>query len=283
MFKAARAIGAVQFAVEPEGFQPIEANDSVSSQIEAAALNKTEAVSQVVNHRIVLDVARKRIFGLLGEKMYDENIDVVAVKELGQNSFDAIKAKEQSSPPKDYTPLISAAWDRRSGPKGTVQFQIFDNGIGMTVDVIKNALFTIGGTNKNNILNSSGGFGLAKIGIFSAAENIYVESARDGKLNKVNITRKDLLGDEGFDIEESSYEGPSYTNIIIDFPSEINGNKLHGRSIKAGSFLHDSAILIENGFSVRKAQFLLAAPEAGTEATITREQAESVITNKGGH
>ncbi len=49
----------------------------------------------------------------------------------------------------------------------------------MSPEIIKSAFFTLGGSHKQS-KNSSGGFGLAKISMFRAAQEIFIQTVKDG-------------------------------------------------------------------------------------------------------
>ena len=106
-----------------------------------------------------LGVNKEQLITLLGSTMYQSGRQEVAVKELMQNAFDAVKiAKSQG---KIERGTINVVIDTKNR---TVK--VSDNGTGMTPEIVQKAFFTIGGSYKGDNVDSrlkSGGLGLAKM------------------------------------------------------------------------------------------------------------------------
>lgn len=100
----------------------------------------------------------------LGANMYTKPVPWVVTKESLQNSVDAVRGRENAR----ITVDINTTENR---------FVIHDNGSGMTPDVAANAFMDPGGSEKPG--GSSGGYGLAKVGLFSNAERIVMETVAD--------------------------------------------------------------------------------------------------------
>jgi len=92
---------------------------------------------------------------LLGEKLYDNRLDAILVRELLQNAVDAGK---KGSPIDIYTNYHGS------------EFEIIveDRGCGMSEDTLVNVFLNIGGSYKPNNEDSTGGFGIAKVALFNA-------------------------------------------------------------------------------------------------------------------
>jgi len=154
---------------------------------------------------------KKRMLQLLGSKMYEAPIAQVAVKELLQNSFDAVKAMTT-----------------KTGEEGKIDFkvdydertiEIRDNGVGMTPDIVKNAFLTVGGTSKEGlgVGESSGGFGLAKVQFLLGSERIELETTRDGLTTTINTTNFELYNGS-FKLKKEHTNKPNGTMVRITIP-----------------------------------------------------------------
>lgn len=109
----------------------------------------------------------------LGTKLYTQPTWWVLIKELLQNAMDAnateIKINTNFS---DY-----------------IDFK--DNGCGMTEDQLLNTFLTVGGTDKNHRENTIGGFGIAKLAIFSC-DNFTVQSGHYALTKDILLNHKPL-------------------------------------------------------------------------------------------
>ena len=119
------------------------------------------------NSNIGIQFNMQQMLNMLSASLYKDSVLRVATRELLQNSFDAVKHRPD--------PRIDVRYSDR-----VLEFK--DNGIGMSPDTVRNVFFTIGGTAKEGLDPSerSGGFGIAKVQFFMAAEHLHVESVRDG-------------------------------------------------------------------------------------------------------
>jgi hypothetical protein len=149
------------------------------------AMKKTisESGDEVVSDKIKLKADQDRLLDILGSSMYSENLAYVAVKELAQNSFDAIKEAQHKKVIKG-TGNINIKLDYTNS-----LITIKDDGIGMTPEIIKNSFFTIAGSNKDVPPElRSGGLGLAKMAFMLGSEHIKVETMRDGFKTVVDVS-----------------------------------------------------------------------------------------------
>jgi hypothetical protein len=104
----------------------------------------------------------KSLVHKLGANMYKGDVGVVAVKEGIQNAVDAIRSAGGGD-----------LWINYSAKNRMLRIE--DNGIGMTPELIETAFVDIGGSGKD-ALESSGGYGLAKVALFGRADMIDVVS-----------------------------------------------------------------------------------------------------------
>ena len=175
-----------------------------------------------------LDADLANIVQLLGANMYAENLGEVTVKELLQNAFDAVKGAVSGKKNKSLykSGKIKVTLDR---PNRTIT--ITDNGRGMTADIVRNAFFTIAGSDKSDLDPSerSGGFGFAKMGFMMGAERLVLDTVRDGVRVRVDTTAKDISNSQ-FKIEKTKASDLEHgTTVSVKIPEEYidpkNGNK----------------------------------------------------------
>lgn len=158
------------------------------------------------NTTVGLQMNMRQLLNVLSSSLYKGDILSVATRELLQNSFDAVK--------KVSDPQIQVNFDSY---KRTLEFK--DNGIGMSPDTVKDVFLTIGGTAKEGLdeTERSGGFGIAKVQFFTAAEHIRVESVRDGVKTIIDTTREDLIDQRAKCFVERVQE-ESGTRVVLKFP-----------------------------------------------------------------
>jgi hypothetical protein len=168
-----------------------------------------------------LEMEKERTFQLLGERLYTAELPKVVVKETTQNAFDAIKdAEETGEIPKGSGVIGYSRKELEVNGQKIVRMMFTDNGGGMTPEILQNAFFTVGGTFKRSG-KGSGGFGLAKLGMFMSADRVMVETVRDGVVTKADLTKQELV-DKKFNVNVA--EDPSRQNgtmVILEFKKSI--------------------------------------------------------------
>ena len=128
----------------------------------------------------------ERLAKMLGNKLYGTPDDIakVSIKELFQNSFDAIKgAIEKGQLTKGKIDIKVDENDRT--------IRIIDNGLGMPAEVMGNQFLQIAGTVKETE-RASGGLGVAKMLFLFENKKLEVVSLRDGVLSRMVTTGDDL-------------------------------------------------------------------------------------------
>lgn len=127
-----------------------------------------------------------RLSALLGSSLYGKPEDIadVSIKEMVQNSFDALK------------PLVSGGQIE----KGQIHIQadpasrtitLTDNGIGMNPDVMGGAFLRLAETHKEGA-QASGGFGIAKMLYLFGNKRLVVTSMRNGKVHRMTTSGSEL-------------------------------------------------------------------------------------------
>ena len=158
-----------------------------------------------------------RIAAMLGPQLYGslKNIQEVSVKEMVQNSFDAIKTMIEKGIIDRGNISINVNVNDRS-------ITIKDNGSGMSPDILQNTFFTIAGTNKETEFGS-GAFGIAKMLFLYNNQNVEVTTMRDGTISHFVASGEQLkasLDDPSQAPEFDTYDANQYnkTELREDFP-----------------------------------------------------------------
>jgi hypothetical protein len=165
---------------------------------------------------------------LLGANMYASSIAEVSVKELLQNAFDAVKG------------AVSSKKDKSLYKAGKITIEIndkdrtitvTDNARGMTPEIVRDAFFTVAGSDKSDLDPSerSGGLGLAKMGFMLGAEQLILDTVRNGVRVRVETTAKDIAN-SNFKITKSPAPKDEHgTSVTVKIPEYYidpkNGDK----------------------------------------------------------
>lgn len=129
----------------------------------------------------------KRLAALLGAKLYGDPTDIakVSVKEIFQNSFDAIKGALEKGQ------LAKGKIDIKLDDKNRT-ITVTDNGLGMPASVMGNEFLTIAGTVKETE-RASGGLGIAKMLFLFGNKKLEVVSLRNGVLARMVTTGEEVM------------------------------------------------------------------------------------------
>lgn len=183
---------------------------------------------------------REQIVAILGSNMYKGDVAETAVKELVQNSFDAIKvAKAEGFTGEGEISVSIDNWRRI--------ITIKDNGCGMTPETVLSAFFTVGGSYKGDNMDNrlkSGGYGVAKVAFLFSAQSVKVDTVKDGKRTVVEATSDEILHDS-FDLNVTLTDAPNGTEVTIVFPEYLidpDGSKTSVSMWNAGHFLEKPMI-----------------------------------------
>ena len=153
-----------------------------------------------------------RLEKMLGPQLYGspKNITNVSVKEMLQNSFDAIKGMlEKGIMDEGNIDIITDKTDR--------SIILKDDGSGMTPDVLSTKFFEIAGTYKETDFGS-GGFGVAKMLFLYNNKTVEVITMRDGKISSFEASGEQL---------KASLNDPSQApNIEVINANEYDQRKL---------------------------------------------------------
>ena len=151
-----------------------------------------------------------QLLRLLGPSMYKGDVLQVAVKELLQNSFDAVKKLPEG--------LIEIHTSRY--PDNVISCK--DNGVGMSTETVKNVYLTIGGTLKEmDVTERSGGLGLAKVQFFLSAHRLVVDTVRNGEHTVLDCTQEELLTGEAT-LHSEPTSAPNGTTVTLFYPKEVH-------------------------------------------------------------
>jgi hypothetical protein len=168
--------------------------------------------------KLVMD--QERMLQLFGQNMYGAGLAEVAIKELLQNSFDAVKGAVRSKVIKEGDIKITINRESR-----TIKIQ--DNGVGMTPKIIRDAFFTIAGTDKSDLppQERSGGFGIAKMGFLTGIAEIRLETIRDGVKSSVSATSGDITKSNFKIIKSPAPKNMHGTTIEVVIPETFVNTK----------------------------------------------------------
>lgn len=91
----------------------------------------------------------------------------------------------------------------------------------MTPQIVQDVFLTIGGTNKDGLAaeDRSGGFGIAKVQFFMAAEHITVNTVHNGIETVLDCSKEDLL-DERASLVITKTSEPNGSVVSLKFPKE---------------------------------------------------------------
>ena len=163
------------------------------------------------------DINKKRMTRLLGPQLYGNmsDIGIVTVKELFQNSFDAVKgALERGDISLGHITITTDSTART--------ITIVDDGGGMGLDTINKAFLTMAGTEKDTA-RASGGLGIAKMLFLLGNKTLRLETVRDGKIHRMETTGEQIAEalDDGTlapDIETRSTNAAPGTTVVVTIP-----------------------------------------------------------------
>ena len=157
---------------------------------------------------------------LLGANMYAANIADVSVKELLQNAFDASKAAVKLGLVKvGKINIVLNQKDRT--------ITVTDNARGMTPSIVKDAFFTVAGSDKSDLdpKERSGGLGLAKMGFMLGSERLKLDTVRDGIRTTVD-TDSQAIADSKFDINKTKAPQTEHgTSVTVTIPEKYTDPK----------------------------------------------------------
>lgn len=160
-------------------------------------------------------LSRDRIIKmLLGSKLYSKPLASVALKELVQNSFDAVKAMTNKTGKMGEIAVVA---DRQART-----ITITDNGVGMTPDIVKNAFLNIGGSDKEGLTmgERSGGFGVAKVQLLLSSSRTILTTVRNGVKTTVDATPLQFLSNE-FTVNTEKTKEENGTKVVLHIPEYI--------------------------------------------------------------
>jgi hypothetical protein len=142
-------------------------------------------------------VNAKRMAKMLGPQLYGDPTDMgkVTIKEILQNSYDAIKSMQLAG-------TLSKGKINISTSNGGHTITMTDNGAGMSPALLGGKFLEIAGTGKETDA-ASGGFGIAKMLFLYGNEELDVVTLRDGVLSHLSTS-----GPELFDSLEDPNKAP---------------------------------------------------------------------------
>lgn len=154
---------------------------------------------------------------LLGANMYAGSVAEVAVKELLQNAFDAVKGavSDKKAPSLYKYGEITITFDDENR-----SITVTDNARGMTPEIVRDAFFTVAGSDKSDLDPSerSGGLGLAKMGFMLGAERLILDTVRDGVRVRVDTSAKDIANNNFQLVKSPAPKKEHGTSVTVKIP-----------------------------------------------------------------
>ena len=161
---------------------------------------------------------------LLGANMYASKLADVSVKELLQNSFDAVKGaiSGKKSPSLYKTGMVNIVINR---DERTIT--VVDNARGMSPDIVRNAFFTVAGSDKSDLdpQDRSGGLGLAKMGFMLGSERLQLVTVNNGIKTTVDATANEIANSEFKLVKTKADPSEHGTSITVTIPESYTDPK----------------------------------------------------------
>jgi hypothetical protein len=169
-----------------------------------------------------LNADKSNLIRLLGANMYQSSLSDVAIKELLQNAFDAVKGATASvnAEGKKIKPIYKTGNIEITIDRENRTISVKDDARGMTPDIVRKAFFTIAGSDKSDLPPElrSGGLGLAKMGFMLGSETLQLNTVRDGVRVTVDASAADIASDN-FKINKApAPKGEHGTTVTVKIP-----------------------------------------------------------------
>ena len=186
--------------------EQLEAVEALIARIEEER-DKTTNLLPAKKSKVSADL--RAVVKLLGANMYRANLVEASIKELVQNSFDAVKGSKK----KDGRIDITVNSHKRL-------VMVRDNGIGMTKKTIEDAFLKIAGTEKPGLKagDASGGLGMAKMLVFSQ-DKVWLHTIKGGKKSVIEATDQELF--DGIHIDPKTTKEQAGTTIVLQVPERV--------------------------------------------------------------
>ena len=172
----------------------------------------------------MLNMDKAGILKLLGANMYAKSAAEVAVKELLQNSFDAIKGgvSKVNGDGETVKPLYDSGEITITFDDNNRTITFTDNGRGMTPDIVRGAFFTVAKSDKSDLPMHmrSGGKGVAKLGFLLGSESVKLDTVRDGVRVRVDATAEDIAGKTFQIVKTPAPKGEHGTTVTVKIPEK---------------------------------------------------------------
>lgn len=189
-------------------------------------------------------VDERKIILVTARQMYTGKTSDLMVKELVQNSFDAVKSMLRTNKiTEGNITVITKASDN--------SITVVDNGTGMDRDTLIKALLTYPGTSKPDLPpeESSGGLGQAKQLLLFTPDRIHIETIKNGVKLILDASPEQLL-DKTAKLQTEQTDQPNGTTFTAFMPRKITvGNKQEDVKLPVDAYsygLHSNPPLYPN-------------------------------------
>jgi hypothetical protein len=158
----------------------------------------------------------------LGASMYSNGLSEVTIKELLQNAFDAVKGATVSvnGAGEKITPLYKTGNIEVTINRDDRTITIKDDARGMTPEIVRDAFFTIAGSDKSDLpVNMrSGGYGFAKIAFMLGSKRLQLDTVRNGVRVTVDTTAQDIANNKFVIKKSPAPKGEHGTTVTVTIP-----------------------------------------------------------------
>lgn len=204
-------------------------------------------------------VNSRRLAEMLGPQLYGDmkQFPKVAVKEMLQNAFDAVKGQQATNPGRGNIAIAIDTNQRR--------ITVADTGTGMSTQLLTGPFLQIAGTDKTTG-RAAGGFGIAKMQFLYGSEALEVYTMKDGVLSVLKTTGAALMNSvESADaaIDVQVYRGAEAQRLYAEQAKAAWDATGEYSSYKPTDFTHGTVVTV--------------VPPASFEDTSTGEQVEVKI------
>lgn len=184
----------------------------------SANFSQAETIEEDV---VGVSASMEGMIKLFGERMYDSDLSSVTIKELLQNSWDAVKSGYAVGHLKPGEGKVTVTVNKTAR---TIKFA--DNGYGMTPEIVKEAFLTLAGTNKEALEEAlrSGGLGLAKLAFLFGNKRLILRTVRDGVMTELDTSGPELIAGKAKRKVTRGVKDPNGTTVEITIPDTYTKN-----------------------------------------------------------
>jgi hypothetical protein len=171
---------------------------------------------QTSKKKVGLGINFERMIAQEGANLYKAGIVEVNVKEMFQNSFDAIKGALSQGQIEHGNLDIILDRDART-------IAVRDNGVGMNMKTVEKAFLTLWGSEKEGLTANqmSGGKGKAKMAFLLGNAKVQLDTVKDGQRITFSATPEQFYSSEVELHTEKAPKVPNGTTVTVTVPESV--------------------------------------------------------------